>query len=95
MGISLQQWRAAIGNWHARLTWRKLEQSPLQKRSHTDLFKNSCMEENHQKGQLRGPWKIYATLLCGIVLHIALAISQSNNYREVADTTRHVLLIPQ
>ena len=87
MGISLQQWRAAIGNWHARLTWRKLEQSPLQKRSHTDLFTNSCMEENYQKGQLGRLWKIYATLLCGIALYIAFVISQSLNYREVADTT--------
>ena len=87
MGISLQQYRAAIGNWHAGRIRRKLGQSPLPKRTHADLLSNSCREENYLKGQLRGLWRIFATLLCGIALSIALMISQSPNYRDVADTT--------
>ena len=87
MGISLQQYRAAIGNWQAGRKMRTLEQSLPHKTTQADFCTTICKEGNHQSGHLKGLWKLHAALLCGLALALAFMISQSPYNRAVADTT--------
>ena len=86
MGISLQQYRAAIGKWQVGRTITTSEQSLPPKTSQADICTTICKEGIYQKGQLLGMWKLHSALLCALAIALALMISQSPYNSSVTDT---------
>ena len=59
MGISVQQYRAAIGNWQARRSRQRVGQVPFM---HADT-QNACLGEHVHSVLFQGPRKIACILL--------------------------------
>ena len=81
MGISLQQYRAAIGNWQVRRKRTTSEQSQSSKTQEnlcTTIFKEGIYQD--------GQGKLHTALLCGLVIALSIIISQVIYSSSVADT---------
>ena len=75
MGISLQQYRAAIGNWLFRRKVTTFDQSHSPYTSEEELCTTIFKERNRQKGWEIGLWKSYIVLLTGLAITLALMSS--------------------
>ena len=82
MGISLQQYRAAIGKWQVRRKMTTSEQSHFPYTSEEDLCTTIFKERNRHKGREIGLLKTIIALLIGLAITLALvsSLSINNNY---------------
>ena len=93
MGISLQQYRATIGKWHAG-RMRTIAQHCQTELEHQKHCKNICNERD-QKRQIKGPWKIYALTLYAVILFgLALVFTITNSNSSMKNITNMLCLIP-
>ena len=93
MGISLQQYRATIGKWHAGRN-RTIAQYCQTELEHQKHCKNICNERD-QKRQIKGPWKIYALTLYAVILFgLALVFTITNSNSSMKNITNMLCLIP-
>ena len=91
MGISLQQYRAAIGKWQARRKKTTSEQSLSQNIAQTDLCTINRKEELYQIGQQNQLWKLSVALLCELVIILTLvSINSQNQYTSGVADTRNI-----
>ena len=77
MGISLQQYRLAIGNWQARRKRTTSEQSQPPNTSQGDHCTTISKEGNCHKEREIGLWKLHTVLLIGLAIALDFMNSQS------------------
>ena len=94
MGISLQQYRATIGKWHAGRIIITIAQYCPTEQKHKKICKNICNERD-QKRQIKGPWKLYALTLYAVILFgLALVSITTNSNSSMKNATNMLCLIP-